>query len=726
MTALSTFLGAVRSVSCTQPDTRTQVRFFAVSRSIDSEAAPTSGQPTEGRGVADVGDASRASNRGSPDPARAPADHHRGSEDTIAAGLLAFTFGFALVAQTLLFHSSNAISGDIAYHRGVALTMSAGSFSGEGPIHGILSYFGGLYGLVFGWSSELLGVPFDRVVSVVSWPFVLALPLALLWLGRGIWPGRALDGAVFTFLGTVGSSLALDNRSMWVNSTLPSGTNMWPVYPRDVALVLLVIALAVVVRDSARWRALVAGVIAGIAICVHAQIGVYCVAVVVALLLWRAWPAGARLRWLVDAALVAGTAVVVSVWWWWPRLDEVIHTRTLLLASYPGDSTPDASLAAFVVAFGAVGLLAFPGAWFALRRGASDERFAAAWFFALTVVALVGPLFGDLGLITPRRAWFLAALPLLICASIAATTLIRKGPSALVAWILIAVIAIPSASEAWQTRDLVSRKWATPSGNDLLSAKQWAPAMSTLRSATVKRGSLVVIAPDGDGVYIWEETGAQPFSLWLPGWVKLGFDPAQVTAHSYRDRVSMQSAAFAAGLPGICRLAQQVGAHAIVLRRRGDLVGTYDDDPAAQYRVEPKDRSAKTIDRIVAPGIQYLDRNVLDALVLSAGYALPLRFASPTVRRVDVILRSPRPKSSLTLVLSNGRVLDPRREQVGSDVALVFDAPDGIPSGSRLVATSAAMVTRVIGYEPVPGVTGSSDGPIALDPATICGRVGSP
>lgn len=611
------------------------------------------------------------------------------------------------------------MGGDIAYHRGVALTMSAGSFSGEGPIHGILSYFGGLYALTFGWASELLGVPFDRVVSVVSWPFVLVLPLALLWLGRGIWPGRALESAVFTFLGTVGSSLALDNRSMWVNSVLPSGANMWPMYPRDIALVLLVITLGVVVRDYARWRAPVAGLIGGIAICVHAQIGLYSVCVVIALLLWRAWPGSALLRWLVDAALVGGIAVGVSAWWWWPRLDEVLKTRALVLKSYPGISVPDASVISFVVAFGTVGLLAFPGAWLALRGRRSEERFAAVWFLALTLFALIAPLLGDLGLITPRRAWFLAALPLVICAAIAATWFIRRGPQLLVVGVLIAAIAIPSASEAWQTRELVSRKWATPKGNGLLSVKTWAPAMSKLRSAMVKRGSLVVVAPDGDGVYIWEQTGAQPFSLWLPGWVKLGFDPGQVTPYSYLDRVSMQSTAFAAGLPGICRLAKKAGAHAIVLRRSGALLGTYDDTPAARYRVDPKDRSAKTVSRIVAPGIKYLDRNALDLLALSAGYALPLRFSSPTISRVDVVLRSAVPKSSLELILGDGRVLQPRRDRLGKEVSLVFDA-DGIPSGSRLMARRGVVISRVIGYESVPEVTRSSQGPVVLDPAKVC------
>ena len=137
-------------------------------------------------------------------PEAEPVADGAGRERRIAAVLLVVTAPFALIRADAAVPLVGGDGRRHRLHRGVGLTMSVGSFSGEGPIHGILSYYGGLYSLAFGWDRGPFDVPFDRLVSVVSWPFVLALPLALWWLGRGIWPGKALEPAVFVFLGTVG------------------------------------------------------------------------------------------------------------------------------------------------------------------------------------------------------------------------------------------------------------------------------------------------------------------------------------------------------------------------------------------------------------------------------------------------------------------------------------------------------------------------------------------
>src|SRR6478736_5714142 len=185
----------------------------------------------------------------------------------IAGGLILGTLLFALVVQSNFFEFSDSMRSDIAYHRGVALTMTAHLWQGEGPIHGVISYFGGLYPFTLGWASKLLGVSFDAVVSVVSWPFTLILPLVLLALGRALWPKRALEPALLVLIGTVGSSLAFDRNAEWVFSVLPSGANAWPVYPRDVALVAMIGALAVVLRPLTTRRVVTAGALVTVAVC---------------------------------------------------------------------------------------------------------------------------------------------------------------------------------------------------------------------------------------------------------------------------------------------------------------------------------------------------------------------------------------------------------------------------------------------------------------------------
>lgn len=641
-------------------------------------------------------------------------------ERWIAVALLAFTGLFALVVQTLLLHRSNAIGGDIEYHRGVAYTMAAGSWQGEGPIHGVMSYFGGLYPLTLGWGSRLLGVSFDSLLSVVSWPFVLALPAVLFWLGRRLWPGPLLEPAVLTFVGTIGSSLALDDRATWVNSVLPSGSNLWPVYPRDVALVLVVAALALIVGPSSRGRTVAAGVIAGVAICVHAQIGAYGVVVLLAYALWRGW--SRRREVVIDGLLVAGTAGVVSVWWWAPRVSLALDTGPLELRSFPGLTHPELSLAGLVVALGVVGLLAIPGVVLAWRSGRSDVRFVAAWLVVLGAIGLVGDVVGDLGVITPRRIWFLAAVPLVVCAAIAATAWLRRGPVALVLAVVVVAIALPSVAEALQTRNHVEQVWAPEPANGPYASRLWDPALDRLRTAIDDRGLLQVLTSDNDGLYVWEHSGAQPFGFLPSGAVKLGFDPARATDYGYVERVRLVEQAQARGLPGWCSLARRVGVDLLVVRRDGDLLGTHDTRPSARYRKDPRHRTAAEIDRPVGPGLRYLDRSATELLEIAAGRGVALGWHDPAVRRVDVYQDRKRPVPPAWLVLPDGRRFAPRIVPSGGGWILRYDTPDGVPAGTRLAVNRRGRlrVSRVVGYVPARGLPGPAHGAVVLDPARVC------
>ncbi len=656
------------------------------------------------------------------DPDGAP-DANLRRERWVANILLAITFLFALIAQTMLFEHSTAMGGDVEYHRGVGFTMSAGSFSGEGPIHGVVSYFGGLYPLSLGWGSRLLGVSFDSLLSVVSWFFVLALPLALWWLGRRLWPAARLEPAVLAFVGTVGSSLALDDRSMWVYSVLPSGANLWPLYPRDVALVLFVVVLALVVGAEARGRIALAGLVAGVAIGTHAQLGVYSVAIAVAYLLWRSWPERAWRRWLVDSAIVGGVALGASVWWWWPRLEVFVETRRVVLKSFPTLTRPDSSPAGIVVALGFVGILAVPGVVLALRHRRSGEGFAAVWLLAMLPFALLGIVLGDIGIMTPRRVVVLLALPIVICAAVAATALLRRSRVWLVLPLVILAVVIPSASEAAQTRDLVSERWVPRTGHDPFAHTTWEAALETLQSAMLDRGSVQVIAADNDALFIWKHSGAQPFSFLAAGGVKLGFDPGLTTDYGYLRRVHLLDRAQAAGLPGLCRLAHRTGSDFIVARRDGDLLGTRDIRPSARYRVDPRDRDRETINRRVGPGVRYFDRSSTEQLQVLSGGHLDLDWSGPEVRRIDVFEDRARPVPPMTLELGDGTRVEPEIVPAGKSlVALRFATPDGVPRGStlRVNPQRRVVISRIIGYERVPGLPGSGTGPVVLDPARVC------
>ncbi len=657
------------------------------------------------------------------DPVEARPDTETHGERVAAYALIAFTLLFAFIVQSLFFHTSADMHGDVAYHRGVGLEMLGGDFQGQGPFHHLLAYFGGLYPLGLAYGSHWLGVSFDGFLSVVSWFATLALPLVFLWLGRNIWPRRWLEPALLAFLGTVGSSLAVDNQLIWVKSVLPSGANLWPLYPRDIALVLVIAALAVMVGGRTLKRAAVVGVILAVVFCVHAQLGFYGIAIVASYGLWMAWRDQLR-AWVAQVSLSTVLAFGLSAWWWWPRLHIVLDTRTLLLKSWPGRPSPPLSPWGILVALGMVGVLAVPGIVLTFRRRDRTLRYAATWLAVSIPLALAASALGDAGLITDRRVWLFAAIPMLICATIGATAIVRKAPFVPALLVIVALVAVPSFREAQRTLDTVNLRWGVLERPNLYADADWNPVFDELRDEVIQHGNRELIAPDGDADFVWTETGAQPFSLWLPGSIKLGFDPKDETGLSYLERLKISEAAFHEGLGGLCRLASRRDA-ALVLRHDGSLLGTRDVRPSAKYRVDPKDRVASSLTRVVGHDIVYEDRNDSEALVLYPGATLPVGFSGPRIKMVDVLLEPRYPdvfaNPRLTLRLPDGTEIHPTQTRLDrNSFRLRYRLPDGLPAGSTLNTQDRVSIVRMIGYEPVAGFHGIGSGPVVVNQAAVC------
>ncbi len=225
-------------------------------------------------------------------------------------------------------------------------------------------------------------------------------------------------------------------------------------------------------------------------------------------------------------------------------------------------------------------------------------------------------------------------------------------------------------------------RWGVLQHPDLYADADWNPVFNELRDQVIEHGHREVIAPDGDADFVWTETGAQPFSLWLPGSIKLGFDPKPETGLSYVQRVRTSEAAFREGLEGLCQLAHRRDA-ALVLRHDGSLLGTHDVRPSAKYRVDPKHRVADSLNRTVAPFTIYEDRNSSEALVLTPGAVLPVGFSGPGIRLLDVLLEPRYPdvfaNPRLTLQLPDGTAIQPTQERLArNSIRLRYQLPDGL------------------------------------------------
>ncbi len=656
---------------------------------------------------------------GSPRPRHARSDARRATrERRVAIVLVVGAFVFAVCAQSLWFSFSTNMHGDIEYHRGVAFTMISGRLAGQGPIFGVVSYFGGLYPMALGFGSRALGVSFDGLLSVVSWPMTLVLPLALLALGRALWPGRTLEPALLVFIGTIGSSLGRTDSAEWVFSALPSGANEWPVYPRDIALLLLIFGIAIVLRGTSIRRLIAAGVVCALAVATQAQVGAYATGVVAVFAVLRGREDRTFGRSVLGAGVVGISAIVVSAWWWIPRAIAADESRRFLLASYPGLRAPDSSLSGIVNALGVTGVLAALGAVLLIRSRARHPSWFGWWLAAFVPLALAGRLLGDSGLLTERRIWFFAAVPLVVCAAGFTARLLRLLPLVPTAMVLAALLVVPSIVEVVHTRDLVATAWRPEPRSSAFAATRWDTTLSSLQARTQAAGGMVVLAPDVDALYVWQHSGAQPFSLWLTGPTKLGFDPARLTDWSMPERLRLQNRAFRRGLPGLCDLARRVDVRDLVLRHRGRLLGTHDLRPSSVYRVPPEERSKKTVRRGIAPHEAYYDSNSTEFLGVTPPLRLPLGFSGAGIRAVEVDTYLPVDVTPFDLVLPTGTVLTPRRS--GDGTRFVFSMPHGVPGGTRLRVLTNTTLLRTIGFVPSRRSLPSGDGTVDLSVASTC------
>jgi hypothetical protein len=626
---------------------------------------------------------------------------------------------FAFVVQSGLFTSSNWMLGDLAYHRGVAYTMDAGSIWGEGPYRGLISYYGGLFPLAFGLVSGWLGISFDRVLSVVSWFGGPAWVLAAFAFGRRLWPADRATRGAFVLIATVAVPFSRDETVTWVNSTLASSQAYWPLYPRDAALILLVLCAAALLSANPRRRVVLAGTLIGLEVMLHVQLAILTGWLVVA---WTAWAVarGAPARRLLEVPATAGIALVLSAWWWVPRIGPTLATHGSLLADYPGGHGPHFGLDSYMTAMGPAGLLsAFGFSLLVARRFRSPaSTLILVWAASLLPLIALDRVIHGLDLISERRVWLVFSIPALAAAAVAAVGAARASPRPIVAAAAVAAaLAILPGTGA--TLGQIRSVW--PAGQlGLMSVDPttWRPVMTALRARTKQDHGLVLGTYDAYGAWAWSFSGAQPISLWLPGWLKLGFDPASATGLSYEERLNLERTAFA-GQGAMCAVASRTDATVFLLDRRSGLVATYDRTPAMDFRVDPRDRNAASIRRTVEPGLKYRDNNTFDELDLARGGSYALPWSDPAIRMVTIEAVLPANIHRASLLVSVGDRVRKLRTLGDAPVTYVVETPNGVVGGLVLTADADVRLFRVSGYVAVAGAAGP-DGPFLIETQALC------
>jgi hypothetical protein len=168
-------------------------------------------------------------------------------------------------------------TGDTIYHRAVMAEVQAGEILPGGPYAGLPAFYSPLFHYMAAAIGALARIELTEAIRVISIVFAPLTPLAAYWLARvlGLDRASALVGAFFsTFAGAIKTT---EDR-VWVDALFVGQHNFFPVFPRDIAFLLLPIGLGGVYRgvvDGWRPGGVVAGLAVGLMILAHTQTAVF-------------------------------------------------------------------------------------------------------------------------------------------------------------------------------------------------------------------------------------------------------------------------------------------------------------------------------------------------------------------------------------------------------------------------------------------------------------------
>jgi len=519
------------------------------------------------------------------------------------------------------------MDGDFQYHRAVAFSIAHGHLWGQGPYLGLPSYLTGLYHYLLALAAVALGTWPDRVISVVSW-FEPAMWAGAAWYAASrFWrqPGPRLAFVALVLFGAgLGRGPTAGVGFVWVDAATTAGHVFWPLFPRDIALILTLVALA----GAMRGRPLLAGVLAGLTVGVHPQIGLVATALGM-LTLGQVGRKPFQAVWRAAAA-----AAIVSSWYWVPRLLWTIQFHGFHLENF----RPQLTFGPMVLwwAYGVFGPLAVAAWVMARRRRSHVTMIATSWFVLLVGLAILGVLIPT-AVLPLRRALLLLWLPIaVIIVDGFAPQLTRPlhTSSGFIVMLAIVLLGVASWPQLLASRSLVDRVWHEPRyGKLAYPPARWMPVLSQLENTEQ------TLAPESDAPVIWFLTGTPVTWMKRPGFVKVGYPVGRATGWSETDRQREVNRAFELGVPALCDLAIRRGIEQLIFRSDEGLIATHDVAPAWRHR-ETRDAG-------------YRDLNKYDTVSLESDRPVTVPFRG-WIDRLDLWVTGWSPSIAVTVVTHDG------------------------------------------------------------------------
>jgi hypothetical protein len=550
----------------------------------------------------------------------------------------------ALLIQGGVFNQKTWLwTGDTIYHRAVMAAVQAGELLPGGPYAGLPAFYSPLFHYMTAAIGSLTGIELTEAIRVVSILFAPLTPLAAYWLARvlGLDRASALVGAFFsTFAGAIKTT---EDR-VWVDALFVGQHNFFPVFPRDIAFLLLPLGLGFVYRAVVHgWRpgSVLAGLAFGLMILAHTQTAVFAaplIAIYLAcVLVMRRDLLGRVLR---VSVVTSAVALGVSSFWWVWQVVVILQSGSFGVAM-PAYRVPvRLTLEEFPAEFGVFLVLAPIGVYLTGRRLFRERSLGAllllVWFLVPVLLAVFRPTgFPGGDTFFPRRLWQFASQPLMLMAGLALVMgLLRhlRPRTSLIVAVLVAVGLVASVPGSIGTAERVGEFWNEPEFADQEWELDGNFALGPFLAAEARRDGLsTVLAPTPEATLVWYYSGQKVVYLHPTAAIKLAYDVQRMTGFGEAERAADLVKAYSGDPAILVATAQKYSARYVVLKKLGDRLGGI--DLPANGLASPTE--AKGTGKVV-------ETNHYEYLAVQPNDAMTFTLLSPTDRTATLVVRAKR------------------------------------------------------------------------------------
>ena len=540
-------------------------------------------------------------------------------------------------------HKTWLWTGDTIYHRAVMAEVQAGEWLPGGPYAGLPAFYSPLFHYMAAAIGSLARIELTEAIRVVSIVFAPLTPLAAYWLARVLGLDRA-SSLVGAFFSTFAGAIKTTEDRVWVDALFVGQHNFFPVFPRDIAFLLLPLGLGCVYRgvvDGWKPGGVLAGLAFGLMILAHTQTAVFAAPLIAIYFACVLVMRRDLFRPIVTVSIVtSAVALGVSAFWWVWQIVVILQSGSFGVAM-PAYRVPvKLALEEFPAEFGVFLVLAPIGLFLTGKRLLREHSLAAllllVWFLVPVLLAIFRPTgFPGGDTFFPRRLWQFASQPLMLMAGLGLMMgllrLLRPRWSLIIAT-LVLICLVASVPGSIGTHERVAEFWNEPEFGDQRWELDGNFALGPyLAERSRQDGLSTVLAPTPEATLVWYYAGQKVVYLHPTAAIKLAYDVQKMTGFGEAERAADLVKAYGGDPTVLSGVADKYSSRYVVLKRLGDRFAGI-DLPADGLAPATETRGAGRI----------VETNHYEYLAVSPNDTVTVQVWSPTDRVATLVVRAKR------------------------------------------------------------------------------------